>query len=125
MCRHVAECRQHRLFTVESGTASTAESMLSPVDSVRLSEIIQGFASPVRLRILSAVMYSPLTVGELCEAVGAGQTAVSNHLKLLRELGLVAGTRDGRNIRYELFNSDVLQLLADMISHLTPNSTDD
>jgi len=40
----------------------------------------------------------PCSVTELAEAVGMEQSAVSHQLRLLRNLGLVTGTRSGKNI---------------------------
>lgn len=87
---------------------------------------MHAFSSPVRLRILSALRHSPLTVTQLCEAVGAGQTAVSNHLRLMRELGLVTGDRDGRNIRYALRGDRLVDLLDGVLGHVAhlPTSAD-
>lgn len=91
---------------------------LSPEDAERLAEIMQALASPVRLRILSALREGPLTVTELSDHLGAGQTTVSNHLRLLRHLSLVSGTRNGRHVSYALFDSHVEDLLAEAVSHL-------
>lgn len=93
-------------------------SPLSAADAERLAEIIQALASPVRLRILSALHSRPSTVTELSEQLEVGQTTVSNHLRLLRHLGLVTGRRDGRHIHYALFDNHVTELLDAAIGHL-------
>lgn len=95
-----------------------AVTMLPSSAAVRLAEVMHGLSSPVRLRILTALRQSSLTVTQLCDAVGAGQTAVSNHLRLMRELGLVSGNRDGRNVRYDLYDDHVMALLDGVLGHL-------
>jgi len=84
----------------------------------RLAEIMQALASPVRLRILSALRIQPSTVTELGEMLQVGQTTLSNHLRLLRHLSLVSGSRDGRHIHYSLFDDHVTELLDEAIGHL-------
>ena len=58
------------------------------------------------------------SVGELSTAVGMEQPAVSNQLRLLRALGLVAGDRNGRNIVYRLYDNHVAQLLDEAVYHI-------
>lgn len=91
---------------------------LSAADAERLAEILQALASPVRLRILSVLRSQPSTVTELGTRLGAGQTTVSNHLRLLRNLSLVTGRRDGRHIHYTLFDEHVTELFDEAIGHL-------
>jgi len=52
--------------------------------------LLRGFAEPTRLRILALVQASELTVGELSRALGMAQSRVSNQLRVLRELDLLA-----------------------------------
>jgi DNA-binding transcriptional ArsR family regulator len=91
---------------------------LSVADAEQLAEIMQGLASPVRLRILSVLRERPSTVTELSVRLAVGQTTVSNHLRLLRHLDLVTGDRDGRHIHYTLFDDHVTELLDEAIGHL-------
>ena len=79
---------------------------------------MQALASPLRLRILSALRGQPRTVTELGELLDAGQTTVSNHLRLLRHLSLVTGRRDGRHVHYALFDDHASELLDEAIGHL-------
>ena len=60
----------------------------------------------------------PCTVGVLSGAVQMEQPAVSHQLRVLRDLGLVTGRRQGRHVNYELFDSHVARLLAEALSHI-------
>ena len=91
---------------------------LSVTDAERLAEIMQALASPVRLRILSVLRSRASTVTELSQQLDLGQTTVSNHLRLLRHLSLVIGSREGRHIRYAVFDDHVTDLLDEAIGHL-------
>src|SRR4051812_21154894 len=54
---------------------------------------LQALSTPSRLLILATLRDGPSTVGNLSEAVGMEQSAVSHQLRLLRNLGLVDGQR--------------------------------
>ena len=56
-------------------------------------------------------------MNELADTIGLEQSAVSHQLRLLRNLGLVVGTRAGRSIVYSLYDNHVAQLLDEAIYH--------
>lgn len=99
-------------------TSRPAAAPLSAAEAEQLAEIMQALASSVRLRILSLLRAGPTTVTVLAERLEAGQTTVSNHLRLLRHLSLVVGERHGRHIHYALFDDHVAELLDEAIGHL-------
>jgi DNA-binding transcriptional ArsR family regulator len=78
---------------------------------------LQALATPSRLLILSTLQQDPATVGRLSEAVGMEQSAVSHQLRLLRNLGLVDGQRQGRTIVYSLYDNHVSELIDQAIYH--------
>lgn len=57
--------------------------------------LLRAFAEPTRLRILALVVESELAVGELSRALGMAQSRVSNQLRVLRDLGLLAERHAG------------------------------
>jgi DNA-binding transcriptional ArsR family regulator len=79
---------------------------------------MQALATPSRVRILGRLRESPCSVGELAEAIGMEQSAVSHQLRLLRHLGLVVGERQGRRIVYALHDSHVGVLLEEAVYHV-------
>jgi DNA-binding transcriptional ArsR family regulator len=78
---------------------------------------LQALATPSRLLILDRLREGSATVGELAEAVEMEQSAVSHQLRLLRNLGLVDGVRQGRRILYSLYDNHVAELLDQAIYH--------
>ena len=82
-----------------------------------VADTMQALAAPSRLRILGRLHRGPCTVNELATDVGMEPSAVSHQLRLLRHLGLVAGHRDGRHVRYDLYDDHVGELLEQAISH--------
>lgn len=78
---------------------------------------LQALATPSRLLILATLQQGATTVGALAEAVGMEQSAVSHQLRLLRNLGLVDGQRQGRHIMYTLYDDHVSELIDQAIYH--------
>ncbi|WP_373696272.1 ArsR/SmtB family transcription factor [Actinomycetospora flava] len=79
------------------------------------------------MRILLRLADGPSSVGDLAAAVGMEQSAVSHQLRVLRQLGFVVGTRQGKQISYRLFDQHVARLLVEAINHvqhLRPGVTD-
>jgi ArsR family transcriptional regulator, nickel/cobalt-responsive transcriptional repressor len=83
----------------------------------RVATTLQALATPSRLLILATLTQGPRTVGELVESVGMEQPAVSHQLRLLRNLGLVVGEREGRHITYALYDDHVASLIEQAIYH--------
>ncbi len=60
----------------------------------------KALGDPLRARILQALHQDSYSVNELCELFGVAQPALSHHLKILRNAGLVAVRREGNSIFY-------------------------
>lgn len=75
------------------------------------SALLGIMANPSRLQILCLISNGELTVGELCEAVGLSQSALSQHLSILRKAGIVKTRREAQFIRYSLASREAEVLL--------------
>ena len=85
------------------------------VDSRRMDEItilqadvLRTLANPRRLEILHVLAAGPTEVGRLAGLINATQPNVSQHLAILRSAGVVEARRDGREVRYQLADPDVM-----------------
>src|SRR5690349_2349328 len=70
--------------------------MASTINLLRL------LADPTRLRLLLLLEQEELSVAELQQILGMGQSRISSHLAQLRRAGLVLDRRVGKNILYKL-----------------------
>jgi ArsR family transcriptional regulator len=70
--------------------------------------LLRTLASVHRLRIIHLLGRGPLEVHELEGELGLPQATVSQHLAAMRGVGLVTATRDGRTVRYELTDPEIL-----------------
>jgi len=66
------------------------------------SDLLKVLGDPLRLRIVTLLAGEALCATHLVEETGARQTNLSNHLKVLREAGLVDTEPCGRFVYYRL-----------------------
>ncbi|GJM20313.1 MAG: ArsR family transcriptional regulator [Planctomycetota bacterium] len=66
-----------------------------PVAQESVTALLRVLADETRLRILALLNQAELAVGELARSLAMGQSRVSNHLKILREVGLIAERHQG------------------------------
>ncbi|MFI5930274.1 ArsR/SmtB family transcription factor [Micromonospora sp. NPDC051543] len=67
-----------------------------------MDEVAAAIADPVRRRILSMLRDAPLAAGEIAQRFAISRPAVSRHLRVLRESGLVRDELVGRTRIYRL-----------------------
>ena len=75
------------------------------------AEFCAGLADPKRILILYALSESPQNVTELATGLKMSQPAVSRHLKVLRERGMVMATRIGPSVEYRLGDPRLIEAL--------------
>jgi len=83
-----------------------------PVDE--LSHLFKLLSEPNRIRILRSMGLECTPVNAIVEDTGMSQTNVSFHLRALREAGIVKGERRGAFVFYCLYDTRLLDLLADL-----------
>jgi DNA-binding transcriptional ArsR family regulator len=74
-------------------------------------DLLGAMASPARLMILCQLAEGEKSVGELQPAVGLSQSALSQHLAVLRRKQIVRTRRDGQLIYYSLASGQAASLM--------------
>ncbi len=74
--------------------------MVDPTDS--LARFAQALAAPTRLRIVALLRVEALCVSALAGRLDVTQGAVSQHLRVLREAGIVVSEKRGYFVHYRL-----------------------
>ncbi|MFE7126929.1 ArsR/SmtB family transcription factor [Streptomyces sp. NPDC057617] len=103
---------------VDATNTATTRERLDAVGTADVAATLQALATPSRLRILARLQEGSCAAGELAEAVGMEQSACSHQLRLLRNLGLVTGERQGRSVIYALYDHHVAELLDQALYHV-------
>lgn len=76
--------------------------------------IAKALAHPHRLELLEYAAQGAMSVERLAERVGMSVANASQHLRQLREAGLLMAERDGKFVRYALADDAVLDLVASL-----------
>jgi len=79
--------------------------------------LLKGLANESRLMIVCVLSEGELSVGQLNQRIKLSQSALSQHLAVLREQGMVQTRRESQTIYYRLSDTtaiDIIQLLHDV-----------
>ncbi|MEU9245402.1 metalloregulator ArsR/SmtB family transcription factor [Streptomyces sp. BPPL-273] len=91
--------------------------MMTSVDT----DLIRVLADPLRLQIVTLLAKETLCTTHLVEETGARQTNLSNHLRVLREAGVVETEPCGRYTYYKV-RPDVIASLAGQFADLAESA---
>ncbi len=83
-----------------------------------VAELFSTFSDTSRVRIISALVEGELNVGSLADAVGISESAVSHHLRSMRQMRLVRGRKRGRQVFYCLDDDHVVELFRRGVDHV-------
>jgi ArsR family transcriptional regulator, virulence genes transcriptional regulator len=73
--------------------------------------LLKALASDQRLLVLCCLVDGALSVGEINQRVPLSQSALSQHLGVLRDAGLVTTSRQSQTIYYALAQGPALQIM--------------
>lgn len=86
--------------------------------ATRLAELFTTLGDTSRIRIIAALAQGETNVGRLAELVGISESAVSHHLRHLRQMRLVRTRKDGRQVFYALDDDHVADLFHCGLDHV-------
>jgi DNA-binding transcriptional ArsR family regulator len=75
----------------------------------RQARICKAFAHPGRLQILDLLGDGELRVAELQEALGISKTSISQHMAVLKSVGVLSTRREGKQVYCSLAMPEVKQ----------------
>jgi DNA-binding transcriptional ArsR family regulator len=73
------------------------------------ADFCKAMAHPKRIRILTALKDGAKSVNELARLTGIPQANISQHLALLRQIGLLQTRRNGTNVYYSLSDHRIVE----------------
>jgi ArsR family transcriptional regulator len=95
--------------------------MTNPIDQTTATQMAALFSTlgdPSRVRIIAALSAGELNVSEVAAEVGLTHSAVSHHLRHLRQMRLVTARKDGRYVYYHLDDEHVSDLFRCGLEHV-------
>ncbi|MFH1942783.1 MAG: metalloregulator ArsR/SmtB family transcription factor [bacterium] len=75
------------------------------------AQMLKALAHPTRLHLLDLIREKQPCVKAMEEILGVAQPNISQHLSLLRNLGIVVAEREGNQVCYRILNKTVLKIL--------------
>ena len=75
-----------------------------------IAQRFRVMGEPMRIKLLDRLRDGAASVGELQDAVRASQQNVSKHLGVLHQAGMVARTKQGTSVVYEITDESVFEL---------------
>ncbi len=99
-------------------TESLSSNVIDEHIAAHVAELFRAFSDTSRVRILSAITDRELNVGALAKAVEISESAVSHHLRGLRQMRLVQTRREGKEVYYRLEDEHIIALFQQGVRHI-------
>lgn len=87
--------------------------------------IFDALASPQRRAVLAALSRQALATSELAARFEVSAPAMSRHLGVLENAGLVASRRQGQRVLYSLVRDTLMDALSGLAAELSPAATEE
>ena len=86
----------------QKSSSKYADQTTTMVGHIEASILLKAMSNETRLMILCHLLNGEKTVTEIEDFIGVSQSAISQHLAVLRDHNLVATQRAGQSVRYSL-----------------------
>ncbi len=86
--------------------------------AAQIAELFSALSDTSRIRIIAALTDGEMNVSALAEMVGISESAVSHHMRHLRQMRLVRGRKDGRYVFYSLDDDHINDLFRCGLEHV-------
>jgi DNA-binding transcriptional ArsR family regulator len=94
------------------------KSVLDEHTAAHVAELFRAFSDTSRVRILSVIVDREMNVSQLAELVGVTESAVSHHLRGLRQMRIVKFRRDGKEVYYFVDDPHIIALFQQGVRHI-------
>lgn len=85
-----------------------------------MQRVFEALSSGVRRKILAYLAHAELTAGEIAARFEISKPAVSQHLSVLENAGLVASEKRGQYVIYRLVTDNLVNTLNDYVQEVCP-----
>lgn len=86
--------------------------------AAHVAELFRSFSDTSRVRILSAIIEQELNTSKLAELINLTESAVSHHLRGLRQMRIVRARRDGKEVYYSIVDPHIIELFQQGVRHI-------
>jgi ArsR family transcriptional regulator, lead/cadmium/zinc/bismuth-responsive transcriptional repressor len=92
--------------------------LLDEHTAAHVAELFRAFSDTSRVRILSAILEHEMNISALAAVVGISESAVSHHMRGLRQMHLVQSRRDGKEVYYYVDDPHIIELFQQGVRHI-------
>jgi ArsR family transcriptional regulator, lead/cadmium/zinc/bismuth-responsive transcriptional repressor len=93
-------------------------SILDEHSAAHVAELFRSFSDTSRVRILSAIIEKEVNISTLAQMVGVTESAVSHHMRGLRQMRIVRARRDGKEVYYSVDDPHIIALFQQGVRHI-------
>ena len=86
--------------------------------AAHVAELFRSFSDTSRVRILSAIIEKEVNISALALLVGVSESAVSHHMRGLRQMRIVRARRDGKEVFYSVDDPHIIALFQQGVNHV-------
>lgn len=87
---------------------------------MKIDSVFEALGSTPRRKILAYLSEATLTAGEIAERFEMSKPALSKHLKILENAGLVRGEKRGQFVHYSIADQNLLATLHNFLTTFCP-----
>jgi len=91
--------------------------ILDEQSAAHVAELFRVFSDTNRVRILSAIVEQEMNISALAALIGVSGSAVSHHLRGLRQMHMVRVRRDGNEVFYSVDDPHIIALFQQGVAH--------
>ena len=86
--------------------------------AARIAELFRAFSDTSRVRIMAVLVNDKMNVSALAKEVGISESAVSHHMRGLRQMRLVSSRKKGKEVYYHVEDEHIIHLFQQGVRHI-------
>lgn len=92
--------------------------ILNEHTAAHVAELFRAFSDTSRVRILSVLVQGEQNVGALAQYLDISESAISHHMRWLRQMRLVKSRRQGKEVYYYVDDPHIIALFQQGVDHV-------
>jgi len=77
----------------------------------KINEMLKALAHPARLKMVAGLLKNECNVAQIQKVLGLPQSTISQHLRILKNAGIIKGRREGTKTCYRVIDARVRKIV--------------
>ena len=86
--------------------------------AAHVAELFRAFSDTSRVRIIAAIIEQEVNISRIAELIGLTESAVSHHMRGLRQMHIVQARREGKEVYYSVIDPHIVALFQQGVRHV-------